>query len=402
MQSSFRPFSTARGAIALIGAAAAVVALVFAVSVQAARAPFKVLQIIPNSGVLAGVGKTEGAGMRAAANVVNRSGGILGSQVELTVRDSAGDGAKATATALQEIGSNNYNLVSCGALLAEGLPCAAAIDKTEPLKIPAIQDESFNRLSRTFGVGSLYEPVEEGVVRQMIRKRVRSFVHLTGDNASGRTSAAAMEKAARKHRRKIRLLRVIFVPVTQTDATPQIQQAIAENPRALSISAFTAANLPMLRARKKLGLDIPVYTDWLFTTGALNAVTAEERAGVTTQMWPWAIKGHRATRARGFRQFATEFNKEIAGPVPLAIPAPVTAWNIIMLARAAARTAKSTNPDRMVRAMSRLTTSRRVPGFFGVSKLYDRRHRNPQASPNDWIFVRAGTTGTDGYITPDR
>ena len=50
-----------------------------------------------------GVGKVEIAGMKAAANIINRQGGILGSKVEITTKDDAGDGAKATAAALQEI-----------------------------------------------------------------------------------------------------------------------------------------------------------------------------------------------------------------------------------------------------------------------------------------------------------
>ena len=388
---------------ACVLASVALLAVAMASITQAVKAPFKVLIVFPLSGPLSQVGKTEAAGSRAAATIINRQGGVLGSRVEVTFRDDAGDGAKGTATALQEIASTSYNMVTCGATLAQALPCAAAIDKTKPLKIVSGQDPSFNKLSRTFGVGPLYDPSGENLVRHLIRKKVKAFAVIAADNASGQTGAAAIEASAKRHSKQIRVTRKILVPPAVADATPYIQQATSSGAQAIAATAFSPAGLQVLRARKKLGVTLPVYTDWLFASASLSSLTAEERAGVTTQVFPWMIKGSKATKKKAFADFIREYDKEIAGPSPLAVTAPVTGANLLYVARAAARTAKSTDPDKMVRAMAKLTKSSKVPGFIGVSTLYSKRSHNPRGNPaKDWTFVRAGTIGTDGFITPDK
>ncbi len=402
MSNTFRRTLRPHGVLAGVGLVAALAALLMA-SLSPAKAatkpPFKVLMVNSFSGPLAGVGKTESAGMRAAINVVNRSGGINGSKVELTTKDDGGDGAKATAAALQETSATTYNLVFCGAVLAVALPCAPAIDKTAGLKISGTQDASYNKLSRTFGVGSLYEPIEESVVLYMIKKKVKSFAIIAPDNASGRACSPALAGAARKHKKQITLTKTVLVPPTVADATPQVQSAMASNPQAIVHCAL--GNLAALRARKKLGLNIPVYTDWLFNTGSLNSLTAEERSGVTVQGWPFMFKGNKATKTKAFSAFAAEFNKEFGpGAVPLAIPAAVTAWNTLMLARAAAKQAKSIDGAKMAKAMPKLTKISKVPGFFGVKTLYTKHSHNPKGDPTSWIFQKAGTTGTDGYVVP--
>ena len=138
-------------------------------------------------------------------------------------------------------------------------------------------------------------------------------MNLAGDNASGRDGARALQAAAKRHRKQIKLTKQIFVPITTADATPYIQQATATGAKAIVVNSFTAANIPILRARKKLGVTLPVYTDWYFNTGSLNAATPEERDGVTVQGWPWMFKGNKATRTKAFASFVAEFNKEF-GP----------------------------------------------------------------------------------------
>ena len=290
--------SRALALVALMAAIAAVALAAMAVSTNAAAAPFKILFVTPLSGPLSVIGKTEVAGMKAGANIVNSQGGILKQKVELTIRDDAGDGAKATSIALQETAATKYNVISCGSQLAQGLPCAQALRNFKTLQLPPLQDPEFNKLPNIYGVGTLYDPPHEGLLQHLVKKKVKSIAVLAGDSQSGRTGLDTFVRLAKKYRKKIKITKSIYVPVATTDATPYLQQANADNPQALVIVAFTPANSPMLRARKKLGIAKTVYTDWLFTSGNYNALTAEERAGVITQIWGYMVKGHKMTKRK--------------------------------------------------------------------------------------------------------
>ncbi len=136
-----------RRVLAASGAAAALAALVMAmaVSANAAKAPFKVLLVVPKSGPLGFVGGIAENGTKAAANVINSQGGILGSKVEVKTVDDAGQGAKAVAAALQETSATKYNLIHCGNFGDDGLPCSAAIKGQNVLQIPLISEKQNRR-----------------------------------------------------------------------------------------------------------------------------------------------------------------------------------------------------------------------------------------------------------------
>ena len=76
---------------------------------------------------------------------------------------------------------------------------------------------------------------------------------------------------------------------------------------------------------------------------------------------------------------------------------------MVFVARAAARLAKSTDGAKLIKVMPKLRRASQVPGFLtGPTTLYDKKNHNPRGNPKDWIYVRAGTTGPDGYVTPDK
>ena len=302
MSSSVDGRGLRRALFATLGLVAALGALVMASAVSAGRAPYRILFVTPTSGPLGFVGKTEANGYQAGINVVNRRGGILGARAELKVVDDAGSGARAVAAVQQETGSTNYNLISCGSFGDDGLPCAAAIARQRVLQIPAIAESQLNdrrRYPYTFNAGGLFEPAEEGMVREMRRRGIRRFAIVVGDNATGRTASGILERAAQRLR--VTVTRKVFVPVGTADATPQVQQAQASDAQAMAITGFTPPNIPVLRARAKLGWAAPVYCDWYCANGNFASMTEAERRGIITQVWPFMIRGHRSTRTRGLQ-----------------------------------------------------------------------------------------------------
>ncbi len=395
----------------LVGGIGAIAAVIMATlsgtpGAQAATKPFKkgsfkALYVMPMSGPLGVIGKVESAGAKAAANYINSQGGINGHKVEVTIIDDVGDGAKATAAALQASSATKYNFIFCGSTQAEGLPCAAAIDKNNALKIPGTQDGSFNRLKRTFGPGLDYPIQGKSMIEYMIKRNIKSFAALAPDNASGRSGVQQLERWANASKGKIKFTRSVFVPLGTADTTPQLQQAMATNPAALTISAFNPVGLAMLRSRTKLGLNIPVYGDVSFATGSLNSLTKEQRSGVFNQVYPVMVNGSKAQRSKEFKAFANAFHAVYGNDtMPLGIQAGYVVWNPLMAARAAAKKAKSIDGAKMAKAMPMLTTKANVPGWIGVSTLYSKTSHLPRGSGKDFGYEAAGTTDTSGYLHP--
>ncbi len=233
-------------------------------------------------------------------------------------------------------------------------------------------------------------------------KKVKSVAIIDGDNATGRNAGDIMGKQLAKA--KIKVTKTVFVPVTTADATPQVQQAQASNPQAIMISGFTPANIPIMRARAKLGWNAPIYGDWLVAAANLGPLTEAERKGITLQVWPHMVKGSKAQRTGEFRKFSEEFFRLNGPSMPLSIVAAMNTYNPLMLARAAAIKAKTiSDGTKLAKGLEKITKGSQVRGFVGSKKqvLYSSKRHSWGSVSSSWTYVKAGPS-TSGYITPDK
>ncbi len=392
-----RVVAAATGVVALL---MVVMATISASSVNAANSPFKILFVTSLSGPLGFVGKTEANGYQAGVDVVNSQGGILGSKVELKVVDDAGTGAKAVAAALQETSSTDYHLITCGSFGDDGLACAPAIKSKPALQIPAIAEGSINnpkKYPRTFNSGGLFDNAELGMAQRMKKNKVKKVAIVVGDNATGRTASGILSKAIKKTRLKV--AKVVFVPLGATDATPQLQQAQASGADAIATTGFTPSNIAIMKARAKLGWTAALYCDWYCSSANLGVLTDAERKGVVSQVWPFMVKGSKGQQSKEFKAMDSSFFKLQGSTMPLAITAAQVTYNIPILARAAAKKAKSTAGPKMAKALERIRLGKDAKGFVGPKLLFTPKNHAFGTQPSDFIYIKAGVM-TGGYITP--
>lgn len=390
------------GVLALLAVAAGVGTA--GTTAPAAKPPFKVLLVLPTSGPLGFVGIIEARGAAAAARVINKQGGILGSKVELKVVDGTGDGARTVSAVQQELaGGTKYNLISCGSFGSDAVPCAAALRKNPTLQIPFAAETVLNdpkTYPNVFILSGGFDANAAGLAAKVKRDSLTRVAILSGDNATGRNGADALQKAFAKA--GITVTSTVFVPVSAADATAQLQQAQASNPQAYVMSGFTPATVPILKARTKLGLTgAKLYLDWY--AGSLNMgpfSTTDDRKNVLVEMWPFFVKGSAANRAPGFQTFLKNFYALEANP-PILLSAPLVGWNALMLARGAAEKAKSTSGPKMIAAAASLRQTSEARGFFLGKKLYTPGSRLTQEGPGDYVFVNAGVLDK-GLLVPDK
>jgi ABC-type branched-subunit amino acid transport system substrate-binding protein len=402
---SAAPYKVLAGA----GLVAALVALLMAAlsgatpKATAAGGEFKVLFIVPLSGPFATSGKEELAGLNAGIKTVNASKGILGKRVTVKVIDDAQSGAKATASALQELGSTKYDLVTCGISGPDAVPCHTALAKTKVLQInPAAEDDLADptKNPNTFISLNRFASNAAAVVGQLKKDKKSKVVVFGGDNASGRNGASAFVAAAKKAH--ITVTDSIFIPTGTTDATPQLQKAQASGAQAMVVMAFTVQNIAVMKARAKIGWNAPAYLDPFASAFNYASVLSDtERGGVSTSAYPITVKGDKVSKTRAAKLFYR--NVAVYNPKPvLSLIAGMVTYNAIMIARAAAVTAKSTDAGKMIKAAAKLKTVKQVPGLVGYKRLYTKAKtdHSPQTAGSEFKWYRNAPPIVDGLVNP--
>ncbi len=401
---------TVRRASPVVGLLLSVVALFMATmsgqNAQAAAGTFEILAIMPFSGVAAVSGKAERAGMDAAVKTINNvplkgKKGILGKRVNVTYKDDTSNGAKGTATALEEMGKKKYDMVMCGINAGVALPCTAAIGKQKVLQVipSGISDLAVAKnYPNTFAtLGAPTVNVDAAFARMKKDKKTKVAIML-GDSPAARDLAAAGSQQAGRF--GISITGTTIVPAGTSDATPQIQKAMQDNPQAILVVGFSVLNVNIMKARAKLGVTVPVYMDPTASPFNYGSVLSDaERKGQFISGFGVTIAGNKDTKTRAAKLFYK--NVKVYDPKPaLSLIAHMVSYNAIMLTRAAAVNAKSTDAGKMIKAMGQIKKVSQAPGVVGLKTVYSKKGSHaPQIQPNEFTFIKAGNL-VDGVQVP--
>ena len=404
---SIRFIRTPHGVLALVAAAAALAALAVAAlsgavtQAQAAKPEFKVLFVSTMSGPLSVGGKAENAGLLAGVKTVNATGGILGRRVTVKTVDDAGSGAKAAAAAIQELSSAKYDMVICGMNGATAPACTGAIAQRKMLQMGVAPEDILSDPSKspnTWVTLQRFAVNAEALVLRLKKSKIKRIALLGGDNAAGREGAARMADAAKKG--GITVTDSTFVPVGASDATPQVQKAKSSNPEAVVVMAFNLQNVTILRARVKLGWDIPVFLDPNASSfNYASVLSASERTGISGSTLPILVKGSKASKSRSGKVFLK--NVAVYDPKPvLSAQAHMVTYNAIVLTQAAAKKGKTADSAKLVKAMAKIRTVKDAPLSVGPATWYTSRTvRAPQIRGKEFTWFKLGSI-VDGFQVP--
>ncbi|MDI9897412.1 ABC transporter substrate-binding protein [Rhodococcus sp. IEGM 1381] len=187
-------------------------------------------------------------GMEAAVDDVNKNGGINGRQVQLDVRDSAGDPAKAVGI-LRAFDESGISMVLGGAF---GASCAAEGPAAERLDLVALclsTDPLPDETSRMFGVGSPYDVTVQAYSEELSKygNRIGVFAEKaqSGDDIDRLVPPAFAEKGVDA-----------VIERTDPEATSykaSIQRVIAQGVDALWFTQCTPTVLAGVADAKALG-----------------------------------------------------------------------------------------------------------------------------------------------------
>jgi ABC-type branched-subunit amino acid transport system substrate-binding protein len=233
----------------------------------------------------------------------------------------------------------------------------------------------------------------------MKKDGITKFAIVCGNDASGQGGAKALQSSAKAH--GLTVTKTVFVPDDAPDATPQVQQAVSSGPQAIAVAAYTPADGPILKARTKLNVTLPVYGDAFFADVNFSAVvTPADLKGVVLENFPWLVKGDPATTTAGWRAFHAAFGKLEPHP-PVTLAAPIVSYDAVLLARAAALRAKSVDGAALAKAMPHVSLASQVPGWIGGKKIYLPASHVLLVEASDLKFYKAGGQ-VDGLLVPGK
>ena len=216
------------------------------------------------SGPNAVFGEANVIGQRLVVAHYNRSGGVLGRQLELVVRDDRAQAAAGTAIVREYAGSGIQFLAGGGATTV-AIAYAGLVSELTMLYICstpglAITHEAFNRNVFRFNPNSYTLFGAQGRVLSERYPNVLKWGSITPDYAFGHDAARVFGNALKQYHPKraskdFEVAKPIVVGGTQTDFRPQINSLMNSDIEGLFIGMPGAPGISFLQQAHVVGLD---------------------------------------------------------------------------------------------------------------------------------------------------
>ena len=250
---------------------------------------YSVFAVEALSGPDAAYGQAAGDAVKAAVDVINNSGGVLGHKVVLTMKDDAGYPTTAVTLLEAELaGPTKPNLVAPGLFSTETVPLVPITTKAGILTVAPGDAQSLDDPAKYplhFSCTPLGSSTAAALIAEMKSKGYTKIgIAVTDDEASVSTESylEADAKAAGMTNTAAQL------SLTAVDATPQLEQLQAAKPQVVIFVMDGASNGVLLRSRATLGWTVPFYTNTAgtsFNVGAQVPPADLARRGADFEAW---------------------------------------------------------------------------------------------------------------------
>jgi len=260
MKANFGRRALLKGAGAIAGSAT----LGFPSLAIAQTGPIRIGVTNALSGPNAVFGEANIVGQRLVVDQYNRTGGVLGRQIELVVRDDRIQPAVGTAIVREFAGSGIEFLAGAGATTVAIAYCGLVqeLKMLYVTQLPgmAITHEAFNRNVFRFNPNTYMLFGGQGRVLAERYPNVLKWGSITPDYAFGHDAARVFGSAVKQYHPKraskdFEVAKPIVVSGTQTDFRPQINSLMNSNIEGLFIGMPGAPGISFLQQAHAVGLD---------------------------------------------------------------------------------------------------------------------------------------------------
>ncbi|CAN5327055.1 ABC transporter substrate-binding protein [soil metagenome] len=245
-------------------AGAAASTLIGLPTARAQGAPIKLGIMLPMSGIGAEAGAAWLSGIKAAQLQWNESGGLLGRQIELEVRDDKFSSAGAVAAARELSGAGINLLLGCAqspmALAVEPiLPELKAVVVAPAPSAMSLTHENFNR--HFFRLASNALMLYGGIGNMLATKypEIGTWTAIVPDSENGRDVVKyftlGIQRAAAKAGRTVKLHEPIYASLNKADYKIEINSLMNSPAEGLFIGLTAAPCVSLLQQGRAVGMD---------------------------------------------------------------------------------------------------------------------------------------------------
>lgn len=232
--------------------------------VRAQPAPIKVGVMLPMSGIGAEVGTAWLSGIKAAQLQWNESGGVLGRQIDLVVRDDKFTSAGAVAAARELAGEGVT--VSIGAGQSPmGLAIAPILAELKTVVVapaPTAMSLTHENFSKYFFRASSNGLILYGGIGNIMATRfsdVKSWAVIAPDSENGRDVVRyfklGVERAAAKTGKPAKVIEPIYASLNKADYKVEINSLMNSGAEGLFIGLTAAPCVSLLQQGRAVGMD---------------------------------------------------------------------------------------------------------------------------------------------------
>ena len=213
------------------------------------------------TGPLSSAAIAENQGVQLAVDEINKAGGILGKQIELLTRDTAGDPTKAVNFAQQLAFSDKVQFVIGPVNSGEGLATTPILARAE---VPNIVIGSIDELTDAKKYPRAFRAINTNLqwistandyaLKTLKKSKIAIIADTSGyGTASGKTALELLEKAG------VKPVYQVLVDPNKTDLTDEMNKARAAGADiVMPWSAATGLLGRLLNARGDMGWEVPV------------------------------------------------------------------------------------------------------------------------------------------------
>lgn len=370
-------------------------------SSSAGNGTFNFLVMLPLSGSLSSIGGADKAAITASVDQVNSEGGILGKQVAATFIDSTGTSSQAVAALQKELTSGKkYDYVLNGATSTEAVPTLPFLTQSKVVSCTSASANALNDPTKApyhFITASIATRNGEVLADALKQKGYKNIAGMFPDTELGHSNRDAAKAAAQAAGLT---LTTVDVDPAALDLSPQMSQLKSQNPDVLVLDGFGPIAGVMVKSRTKLGWAVPTMGDDTFAVNNFSQLAdATDFKGVSLSTQLLNVTDSEVTKGDNFKTYAAALGKQTTD---LSFAAEVYAdnYSCLLLGRAAAEKAGSTDPDKMKAAMEQLSSAADVKGWFISKNIgFSATNHAPQYSPDDSTVVLAGKR-VNGLLVP--
>jgi branched-chain amino acid transport system substrate-binding protein len=357
-------------------------------SAGAASSPFIVVIDTGATGPYGANGTAAVDGTKAAAAVLNQTGGILGHKVEVQVLDNQGNPTNAVSLLTQRLASGpKPNMIAPGSISTEGVAEVPVANAANIVSIGTPNDSTLNNPSKypyNFLIAPSATLPAQSLMNYVKSKGWTKLAMISSSDAYGSSVEQATAAAAKTN--KITFTSAVYND-TDLDVTSQLQQLQAAKPQVLFMQGFGSPVGVVLSSRAKLGWTIPTIGDLTASTTPLISTLAGTSQEKNVSIQILALEKYQATEPAAVTAYIKAL-KAIA-PITTVLTTSSYQYDAVMVVAQAAKQANSIASPAIASALVKLKQPANPQWVTLKTFVYTAKNHAPMSSPSNWIYTTA-------------